>query len=168
MLIHGAAGNVGAYAVQLARRAGARVIGTARGGDVERVRELGADAAIDIGAAPFEAALPDEAVDVVIDLVGGEVQARSLELLGPGGVLVSAVSRPDQERAAARGLRADFMLVDVQSEILTGIARLIDAGDLRADEVGEMLLLEEAVRAHRMLEGAEPHRRGKIVLKMAE
>ena len=75
---------------------------------------------------------------------------------------------PDQERAAARGIRADFMLVDVRAEILAEIAHLIDAGDLRAGEVGEMLSLEEAVRAHRMLEGAEPHRRGKIVLKVVE
>jgi NADPH:quinone reductase-like Zn-dependent oxidoreductase len=168
VLIHGAAGSVGAYAVQLARRAGARVIGTARGADVDRVRELGADEAIDVGATRFEAALSGETVDVVIDLVGGEVQAHSLEVLGPGGVLVSAVSRPDQERAAARGIRADFMLVDVRAEILAEVARLIDEGAVRGGEVGEMLLLEKAVRAHRMLEGTEPHRRGKIVLKVAE
>jgi NADPH:quinone reductase-like Zn-dependent oxidoreductase len=167
VLVHGAAGAVGAYAVQLARRAGARVIGTARGADVDRVRELGAEEAIDVGAGPFEAALADGVVDVVIDLVGGEVQARSLEVLRPGGVLVSAVSEPDRDGAAQRGVRASFMLVDVTSTALAEVARLLDEGQLRAGDVGEVLPLDEAVRAHRMLEGAVPHRRGKIVLAMS-
>jgi NADPH:quinone reductase-like Zn-dependent oxidoreductase len=167
VLIHGAAGNVGAYAVQLAHEAGARVIGTARGADVDRVRELGAAAAIDFDAVPFEAALDGETVDVVVDLVGGEAQARSLEVLGPGGVLVSAVSKPDQEAARRRGVRACFMLVDVTGAALGEIARLLDQGRLRAGEVGEVLPLDQAVRAHRMLNGEEPHRRGKIVLRVA-
>ena len=168
VLIHGAAGSVGAYAVQLARQAGARVIGTARGADIDRVRELGADEAIDVGAARFEAVLAGETVDVVVDLVGGEAQARSLEILGPGGVLVSAVSEPDQDAAACRGVRACFMLVDVTSVVLVELARLLDQGRLRAGECGEVLPLDQAVRAHRMLEGEEPHRRGKIVLKVTE
>ena len=168
VLVHGAAGAVGAYAVQLARRAGARVIGTARGADVDRVRELGADEAIDVDAVRFEAAVAaGGAVDVVVDLVGGEVQARSLEVLGPGGVLVSAVSEPDRGDAAHRGVRASFMLVDVTGAALVEVARLLDERRLRAGDVGEMLPLEQAVLAHRMLEGEEPHRRGKIVLGVA-
>jgi NADPH:quinone reductase-like Zn-dependent oxidoreductase len=167
VLIHGAAGSVGAYAVQLARQAGARVIGTARGADVDRVRELGADEAIDAGAVRFEAVLAGETVDVVIDLVGGEAQARSLEVLGPDGALVSAVSEPDRDAAARRGVRACFMLVDVTAAALVELAQRLDEGRLRAGQVGEVLPLEQAVRAHRMLEGEEPHRRGKIVLKVA-
>src|SRR3712207_7163036 len=113
VLIQGAAGNVGAYAVQLARRAGAHVIGTAAGVDVGRIRELGADEAIDVGAVRFEAALAGEPVDVVVDLVGGEAQARSLEVLRPGGgILVSAVSEPDRERTARRGVQASLMLAE--------------------------------------------------------
>jgi NADPH:quinone reductase-like Zn-dependent oxidoreductase/quercetin dioxygenase-like cupin family protein len=167
VLVHGAAGAVGAYAVQLARRAGAHVIGTARGADVDRVRELGADEAVDVDAMRFEAALAGETVDVVVDLVGGEAQARSLEVLGPGGVLVSAVSEPDREAAARRGVRAFFMLVDVTGAALAEVARLLDEGKLRAGEVGEVLPLERAALAHRMLEGAAPRRRGKIVLRVA-
>jgi NADPH:quinone reductase-like Zn-dependent oxidoreductase len=168
VLIHGAAGNVGGYAVQLARQAGAHVIGTAIGAAVDRVRELGADEAIDVGAVRFETALADAMVDVVVDLVGGEVQARSLEILKPGaGILVSAVSEPDRDKAAGRGIRASFMLVDVTRTTLAEIARLLDEGRLQAGSVGEVLSLDEAVRAHRMLEGAVPHKRGKIVLTMS-
>jgi NADPH:quinone reductase-like Zn-dependent oxidoreductase len=166
VLVHGAAGNVGAYAVQLARRAGARVIATAGAADLGYVRDLGADEAIDFRTARFEAALGGE-VDAVIDLVGGVVQERSLAILKPGtGVLVSAVSQPDQGQADRRGVRARFMLVDVTAAALAEIGRLLDAGEMRAGSVGEVLPLEEAVRAHRMLEG-EPHRRGKIVLRVA-
>jgi NADPH:quinone reductase-like Zn-dependent oxidoreductase len=152
--------------VQLARRAGARVIATAGAADLGYVRDLGADEAIDFRTARFEAALGGE-VDAVIDLVGGVVQERSLAILKPGtGVLVSAVSQPDQGQADRRGVRARFMLVDVTAAALAEIGRLLDAGELRAGSVGEVLPLEEAVRAHRMLEG-EPHRRGKIVLRVA-
>jgi NADPH:quinone reductase-like Zn-dependent oxidoreductase len=168
VLIQGAAGNVGAYAVQLARRAGAHVIGTAAGVDVGRIRELGADEAIDVGAVRFEAALAGEPADVVVDLVGGEAQARSLEVLRPGGgILVSAVSEPDRDRTARRGVQASFMLVDVTGATLAEVARLLDEGRLRPGSVGEVLPLDQAVLAHRMLEGAVPHRRGKIVLAMS-
>lgn len=168
VLIHGAAGNVGGYAVQLARHAGAHVIGTAIGAAVDRVRDLGADETIDVSAARFEAALANEPVDVVVDLVGGEIQVRSLEILKSGtGILVSAVSEPDRDRAARRGVRASFMLVDVTRTTLTEIARLLDEGRLQAGNVGEVLSLDEASRAHRMLEGAVPHKRGKIVLTLS-
>ena len=165
VLVHGAAGSVGSYAVQLAAGAGAEVIGTAAADDLRRVRELGAARAIDAHGAPFEEAMGGE-VDAVIDLVGGEAQERSIAVLKPGGVLVSAVSRPDERRAASRGVRAFFMLVDVQGAVLAEIARLIDQGRLRAGIVGEVLPLEEAAQVHRMLDGEEPHRRGKLVLDL--
>jgi NADPH:quinone reductase-like Zn-dependent oxidoreductase len=163
VLIHGGAGNVGAYAVQLAGQAGAEVIATASAGDLDRVRELGAQEVIDFRAIPFETVARD--VDAVIDLVGGETLNRSFAVLKPGGVLVSAVAEPDQARATEHGVRALFMLVSVTAVALTGIARLIDAGRLRT-QVGEVLPLEQAVLAHRMLGGA-PHKPGKIVLRVA-
>lgn len=167
VLIHGAAGNVGAYAVQMARGAGAYVIATAGADDLDYVRELGAAEAIDFRSARFEAAAGRE-VDAVIDLVGGEVQERSFAVLRPGtGVLVSAVSQPDQDRATRGGVRAFFMLVDVTSAALSEVARRLDAGGLRAGRIGEVLPLDQAMKAHRMLEGAEPHGRGKIVLRVA-
>ena len=163
VLVHGAAGNVGAFAVQLARQAGARVVATASAGDLDRIRDLGVEQAVDFRAMPFEAAAGE--VDAVLDLVGGKTLERSFAVLRPGGVLVSAVAQPDQARAAERGVRALFMLVDVTTAALASIGRLLDAGGLQT-QVGEVLPLEQAVLAHRMLEGA-PHKPGKIVLRVA-
>src|SRR3954451_589087 len=163
VLIHGGAGNVGAFAVQLARHAGAHVIATASAADIGYVRELGADEAVDFRTTPFETAARE--VDAVIDLVGGETQERSFAVLKRGGVLVSAVAQPDQARAAERGVRALFMLVDVTTATLVGIGRLLEDGRLRT-RVGEALPLDQAVLAHRMLEGM-PHKPGKIVLRVA-
>ena len=118
VLVHGAGGSVGAFAVQLARRASAHVIATASAGDLVRVRDLGAEEAIDFRATRFEAVAGE--VDAVIDLVGGETLERSFAVLRPGGVLVSAVAQPDQARAAEHGVRALFMLVDVTAVALIG------------------------------------------------
>jgi NADPH:quinone reductase-like Zn-dependent oxidoreductase len=162
VLVHGAAGSVGACAVQLAHRAGATVIGTAGGPDLGRVRELGADRVVDYRTERFEDAAHD--VDLVVDTVGGETQARSFSVLREGGSLVSSVSQPDQDEAARRGVSTSYFLVEVTRERLTAIGEQIDAGWLSV-EVGEVLPLAEARLAHRMLEGA-PHRRGKIVLSV--
>lgn len=161
VLIHGAAGNVGAYAVQFARQSGAQVIATAGTDDIETVRALGADRVVDYRSRRFEDELGD--VDVVIDLVGGETQARSFAVLKRGGLMVSAVSEPDQAVAARHGVRALFFLVEVTTLHLTRIAEMIDAGELRVN-VGQVLPFAEARAAHEMLEGRRPHPRGKIVL----
>jgi NADPH:quinone reductase-like Zn-dependent oxidoreductase len=165
VLIHGAAGNVGAYAVQMARKAGLRVIATADARDVEAVHGLGAQEVVDYRAVRFEDAV--NSVDAVIDLVGGEVQARSFAVLRPGGILVSAVSKPDQEAATRHGVRALFFLVNVTTAHLTQIAAMIDAGDL-AVNVGTVLPLADARVAHEMLEGSRSRPRGKIVLSVGE
>jgi NADPH:quinone reductase-like Zn-dependent oxidoreductase len=161
VVIHGAAGNVGAYAVQLARRAGARTIATAAAGDKSFVQDLGADTVIDFRSQRFEDVIRE--ADAVIDLVGGETQARSFQVLRRGGKLISAVSRPDQQLAQSYGVEAGFFLVDVTSEHLAQIARLIDDGELRA-RVGAVLPFAEAREAHLMLEGLRPPPKGKIVL----
>ena len=163
VLIHGAAGNVGAYAVQLAHRAGVRVIATAGAPDAAYVRSLGADELIDFRAERFE----DEAnaVDAVVDLVGGETQTRSFSVLRPGGVLVSAVSQPDQVMAAQHCVEAMFFLVDVTTACLGRIAEMIDAGELITN-VGAVLPLASARAAHEMLEGSRARPRGKIVLRI--
>jgi NADPH:quinone reductase-like Zn-dependent oxidoreductase len=162
VLIHGAAGNVGAYAVQFAHRAGLKVTGTASARDIERVRELGADHVID-RSQPFEELVHD--VDAVIDLVGGDTQIRSFQVLRTGGKLISAVSQPDQEEAKRRGVEAAFFLVDVTTAALTEIAAMIDAGELITN-FGAVLPFADARLAHAMLEGTRPHPGGKIVLKI--
>jgi NADPH:quinone reductase-like Zn-dependent oxidoreductase len=161
VLIHGAAGNVGAYAVQLASRAGIQIIATAARDDIARVSELGANTIIDFQAHRFEEQLRD--VDAVIDLVGGETQQRSFQVLRRGGKLISAVSRPDQALAQAHGVTAAFFLVDVTTKYLSDIGALIDAKKLKT-HVGAVLPLRDAREAHLMLEGILPRPKGKIVL----
>jgi NADPH:quinone reductase-like Zn-dependent oxidoreductase len=161
VLIHGGAGNVGGYAVQFAKQAGAMVITTAAAGDVSYIRSLGGLGVIDYRASRFEEKVKE--VDAVIDTVGGEILERSYGVVKRGGVIVSSSAAPSQEKAQQHGVRASFFLVEVTAERLQKSAELIDAGRLKT-EVGEVLWLDEARQAHEMLEGA-PHRRGKIILK---
>jgi NADPH:quinone reductase-like Zn-dependent oxidoreductase len=160
VLVHGGAGNVGAYAVQMAKRVSREVIATALPGDVEYVRTLGAHTVIDVTATSFESAVKD--IDVVVDTVGGDTQARSFGIIKRGGVLVSSVALPDQDVAAHHGVRGVFFLVNVTTEGLVRIADMIDGGQL-ATCVGEVLPISDAKIAHEMLAG-RAHRRGKIVL----
>jgi NADPH:quinone reductase-like Zn-dependent oxidoreductase len=161
VVIHGAAGNVGAYAVQLARGAQLRTIATAATVDMAFVRELGADTVIDYRTQRFEEEVRH--ADAVIDLVGGDTQTRSFEVLRRGGKLVSAVSRPDEQLARNHGVEAYFFLVNVTTQHLAEIARLIDGGKLRT-RVGAVLPLADAREAHLMLERVRPQPKGKIVL----
>jgi NADPH:quinone reductase-like Zn-dependent oxidoreductase len=161
VVIHGAAGNVGAYAVQLACRADLRVTATAAADDVPFLRNLGANTVIDYKAQRFEEEVRD--VDAVIDLVGGETQKRSFQVLRRGGQLISAVSSPDQQLAQSHGVEAAFFLVKVTSQHLAEITGLIDAAKLRT-RVGAVLPLADAREAHLMLERLRPQPKGKIVL----
>jgi NADPH:quinone reductase-like Zn-dependent oxidoreductase len=161
VVIHGAAGNVGAYAVQLACRAGVRTIATVATDDIPFVRNLGANTVIDYRTQRFEEEVRD--ADAVIDLVGGETQKRSFQVLRRGGKLISAVFRPDQHLAQSHGVEAAFFLVNVTSQYLAEIAGLVDGGKLRT-RVGAVLPLADAREAHFMLERVRPQPKGKIVL----
>lgn len=164
VLVHGAAGNVGAYAVQLAKRTGAEVIATAFTRDLDYVRSLGVDQVIDVTDARFEDAAKD--VDVVLDTVGGDTLERSFVVLRRGGSLVSSVAPPNTEKAAHWRVRGVFFLVAVTGAQLAEIGALIDRAEL-APNVGEVLPLADARLAHEMLAG-KPHKRGKIILVAAE
>jgi NADPH:quinone reductase-like Zn-dependent oxidoreductase len=161
VVIHGAAGNVGSYAVQLARRVGVQTIATVASDDISFVRNLGANTVIDYRTQLFEEEVRD--ADAVIDLVGGETQNRSFQVLRRGGKLISAVSRPDQHLAERHGVEAAFFLVNVTRQYLAEIARLVDGGQLRTN-VGAVLPLADAREAHFMLERRRPQPKGKIVL----
>jgi len=163
VLIHGAAGNVGAYAVQLARQAGLHVVATASARDADYVRQLGADRVLNYQAAPFEQSL--RAVDVVIDTVGGETRERSFHVLKRNGILVSVASPIPKGMPENYGVKAVFFLVEVTTARLNTIAELFDTGKL-VPQVGTVLPLKEARVAHEMLGGAA-HNRGKIVLEVA-
>jgi NADPH:quinone reductase-like Zn-dependent oxidoreductase len=145
VVIHGAAGAVGSTAVQLARWAGAEVIGTGRSRGRQLVKELGADRFIALDEERLEDAAGFQA-DVVFDLVGGEVLARSSALLKPGGTLVSVVWR---ELPADRDdIRTVFFIQEAKQAELTELARLVDAGHLRP-QVGGVYPLAQAVEAYR-------------------
>jgi NADPH:quinone reductase-like Zn-dependent oxidoreductase len=161
VVIHGAAGNVGSYAVQLAHLAGVQTIATVATDDIPFVRDLGANTVIDYRTQRFEEVVRD--ADAVIDLVGGETQNRSFQVLRRGGKLISAVSRPDQSLAESHGVEAAFFLVNITSQCLAEIARFVDGGKLRT-RVGTVLPLADAREAHLMLERVRPQPKGKIVL----
>lgn len=163
VLVQGAAGNVGAYAVQLAHWAGARVIVVAGASDAEYLRSRGADEVIDFRTQRFEEHV--SGVDAVIDTVGGNTQTRSFAVIKPSGMLVSSVSQPSEELAAQHGVRTAFFIVEVTKPQLERIAQLIDDGALKTD-VGIVLGLADARKAHEMLAGSVPHPRGKIVLNV--
>ncbi len=160
VLIHGAGGGVGVFAVQLARRAGAHVVATGRAWAEDLVRGLGAEEFIDTERRRFKEVAGE--VDVVFDLVGGEIRQRSWALLKPGGVLVSVVEPP--EEAGRPGAGGVFFVVEPDRAALSELARRIDAGELRSI-VGEVFPLE------RGREAFEAKRRsgvpGKVVLRVA-
>ncbi|HXE15303.1 MAG TPA: NADP-dependent oxidoreductase [Bryobacteraceae bacterium] len=160
VLIHGAGGNVGAYAVQLAAQVGLRVFATASASDAQHVQSLGAATVIDYKANRFEEIVPK--VDIVLDLVGGSTQERSLQVIKQGGILVSIVSKP---APSAAGIHSVFFLVEVTTERLDRITDLFNRKKLVA-RVGTVLPLEQVRVAHEMLAGA-PHKPGKIVLSIA-
>ena len=162
VLIHGGAGNVGGYAVQFAKQAGAMLFVTASAQQISYVRSLGAFAVIDYHTRRFEEHVKE--IDAIIDTVGGEVIERSYGIIKRGGILVSAAALPSQKKAEQCCVRATSFQVKVTAERLENIAELIDGGRLKT-RVGEVLWLDEARRAHEMLEGA-PHRHGKIVIKV--
>lgn len=163
ILIHGAAGNVGAYAVQLAAQTGLHVTAIASSADVEYVRSLGAESVVDYQKERFEETLTG--MDVVLDTVGGDTQQRSLSVLKPGGIIVSVVAPVPDVMQKRYGIRAAYFYVQVTTARLNKIAGLFDSGKLLT-QVGTVLPLDQARVAHEMLAGAR-HKRGKIVLKTA-
>jgi NADPH:quinone reductase-like Zn-dependent oxidoreductase len=161
VLIHAAGGGVGHLAVQIAKARGAYVVGTASRGKHDFVRSVGADEVIDYRETDFATALKD--IDVAFDLVGRDYGPRTLDVLRPGGVLVTIerLNGALATHAAATGKRVAGMAVEPDHVGLEELAKLVDEGRLRV-HVGQTLPLEEAARAHQLYgHGGVP---GKIVL----
>jgi NADPH:quinone reductase-like Zn-dependent oxidoreductase len=161
IVILGAAGNVGAYAVQFAAKAGFQVTAVVGSKDIEYVRTLGADNVVDYRVKDFADAL--RAVDVVIDTVGGQTRERAFGVLKPGGILVTVVS--SQFVPARADVRSAFFYAEVTTARLNAISPLLERGEV-LPQVGSVLPLAGVRMAHEMLAGA-PHRRGKIMLQVA-
>jgi NADPH:quinone reductase-like Zn-dependent oxidoreductase len=172
ILIHGAAGGVGSFAVQLARWSGAHVIGTASTYDSSFLEDLGVHDVIDYKKTRFEDRVHD--VDVIFDTVGGKTLERSWKILRRGGRLVSVTSQEIptsydkrqeylKEKGDSFGVNATWFIVHSSREQLIRIGELIDSGQLRP-VVDTILPLSQASKAY---EGAKDiHKHGKIVLRV--
>jgi NADPH:quinone reductase-like Zn-dependent oxidoreductase len=158
-LIAGAAGGVGHFAVQFAKLAGARVIGTGSSRNRDFVLGLGADEYIDYTRQDVAEAV--SGVDVAFDTVGGGTTQSLLPTLREGGILVTIAGAPPTEAARERGVRAELVVMSPNSEQLARIAELVASGDVRV-EISEVIPLAEIPRAHELSESG--HTRGKIVL----
>lgn len=158
VLIVGAAGNVGAYAVQMAVAAGTSVVAVARKKDEQVLRQLGASVIVDSEAPDFARGLPK--VDAIADLVGGETLQKCVEALKDGGKLISVVSGED----SFNGVKPVFFYAEVTTDRLRKITEMFEGGKIHA-RVGSVVPLEEARRAYEMLAGA-PHAPGKIMLRV--
>ncbi|MEO5833870.1 MAG: NADP-dependent oxidoreductase [Nakamurella sp.] len=134
VLVHGGAGGVGAFTVQLAVDRGARVTATGRVGDAEHVRSLGVDRFIDVQVEDFDA--QNHIFDVVVDTVGGATLERSFAVLKPGGRLVTLQAPPSAELAQRHGVTATFFVVAPDRDQLATLAGMVDAGRLRVDLAG--------------------------------
>ncbi len=163
VLIHAAAGGVGHMAVQLAKAHGAYVIGTASTANVTFLHQLGIDEVIDYREMPFETLGPT--VDVVFDLLGGDIQARSFKVLKSNGYLVSLVAEPSAELLARYNVKGKRILVQPNASQLIEISHLIETGQVKPIVSRVAGFTEADVRrAHGWSEVG--HTRGKIVLRV--
>jgi NADPH:quinone reductase-like Zn-dependent oxidoreductase len=163
VLIHGGSGGVGSFGIQIAKARGARVIATASTANLDLLKQLGADVAIDYTTAKFEDIAKD--VDAVLDPVGRDTLARSYAVVKKGGIVMSLVARPDQAELDKRGLRGAAISVHPDAEDLAEIAKMIDAKQIKP-VVTEVRPMSEAIQVQR--QAATHHTRGKIVLRVAE
>ncbi|MFT4975753.1 MAG: NADPH:quinone reductase-like Zn-dependent oxidoreductase [Myxococcota bacterium] len=161
VLIHAGAGGVGSFAIQLAKWAGAHVIATGSAGSEALIRDLGADGFVNYRTQRFEEVLAK--VDVVLDTIGGDTQARSIPLLRSGGRLISVVGAPDADALAAVGATGGAFMVQPSSENLGSIAQLIDAGSVRV-LIDSVFPLSETRAAHEKSQTGRA--KGKIVLEV--
>lgn len=166
VLVHGV-GGVGQQAVQLAAAAGARVLATASPGTTDLASDLGADAVVDYTESDFEDAFADEAVDVVLDGVGGDAIERSLDVVAPYATLVDLVGDAGDIGDAAKAVNAtvEYELMTRSAATMGGVATLVERGQL-VPVVDSVYPLSEVAAAHEALEAGGL--RGKVVLTVDE
>jgi NADPH:quinone reductase-like Zn-dependent oxidoreductase len=155
VLVHGAAGAVGSMVVQLAREAGAYVIGTGRATHRQAVLDFGAQEFVDLENDKLE---DTKGIDLVFDLLGGEIQKRSVALLRAGGTLVTVVGPP--EALPTEGLAIDFVVESDRAQLGEIVKRVRD-GRLRTN-IGTVSTLSEAVATFNSTE----RRSGKTIIRV--
>jgi NADPH:quinone reductase-like Zn-dependent oxidoreductase len=163
VLIHGGAGGVGHFAIQFAKAKGAFVATTVSAPDIDFVRKIGADQAVDYKSQRFEDVVRE--IDLVFDLIGGETQDRSWAVLKDGGTLVSTLAQPSEQRAQERHARAIVYMAQPNAAQLSEIGRLIEDGKV-CPMVQATFPLSNAAAAQTKLE--KEHTQGKIVLDLGE
>jgi NADPH:quinone reductase-like Zn-dependent oxidoreductase len=161
VLIHGASGGVGSFAVQFAKWRGATVIGTGSADNLVFIKQLGADQALDHDSQRFEEEVND--IDLVLDLVGEETQQRSLAIIKPGGRLVTTVMPQFKDEAKEKHITMESFTAQSHQQDLEQIANLIDNGFVSL-VVSVVLNLGEVQKAEQM--NIDGHNRGKIVIKV--
>jgi NADPH:quinone reductase-like Zn-dependent oxidoreductase len=161
VLIHGASGGVGHFAIQFAKAKGARVLTTVSTNSIDFARGLGADVVIDYQIQRFEEQA--QGVDMVFDLIDGDTRERSWGLLKRGGVLVSTLTEPSQEKAKQYGVRALRYTVEANGVELAEIAELVAVGTVKP-HVQKTFRLEEAAQAMAVVEHGGTV--GKVVLSL--
>jgi len=159
ILIHGAGGGVGSFACQIAKWKGARVTATACKDDMKFLNSIGVDKIINYKTEHFEKLVRD--FDIVLDLIGGETQEKSLALLKKGGMIVTTVGGLNQDKIAELGLVGHAMGMSKDGRGLEQIAELVNEGKIKT-HVGEVLPLEAAAQAQDLLQNGHTH--GKVVL----
>ena len=163
VLIHGASGGVGLFAIPAAKIRGAKVFATASTANQDFLKQLGADVAIDYKTQKFEDVAKD--VDVVIDAVGGETLRRSYPIVRKGGIIVSLSDNIDKAQLDKYGIRGMSEVVQNNGDELTQIGKLIDEGKIKV-VVSETFPLADASKAQAKADMG--HTRGKIVLKVRD
>ncbi|MBM3257504.1 MAG: NADP-dependent oxidoreductase [Candidatus Liptonbacteria bacterium] len=161
ILVHGGAGGIGMFAIQIAKHMGVKVFSTAREEDLEFVQGLGADQIIDYAKTSFDDHI--QGVDAVLDTVGGETYARSFRVLRQGGTLVSLLETPDKKLAAQYKVHAISQSTEITADKLTRLAKLVDAGaiDIKLDKIFPLDQAPEAI-AH----VERGHKQGKVVIEV--
>jgi NADPH:quinone reductase-like Zn-dependent oxidoreductase len=162
VLIHGASGGVGHFAIQIAKARGAKVIATASSANQEFLKQMGADVAIDYTKTKFEDVAKD--VDVVLDTVGRDTLKRSYPVVKKGGIIVSIVDEPVQAELDARGIRGVTLRAAPQPQVLEELAQLIDAKKINP-VVSQTFPLSDFGKALDQI--ATRHTRGKVILQVA-
>lgn len=163
VLIQGASGGVGSFAVQFARWKGAHVIGTTSTANVDFVRSLGAETVVDYTSTPVEQVVHD--VDLVLDTVGAHTLESSVQAVKRGGTLVTIAGQPPEEKVKERGVHVALFSSRVSSKLLQTFAQLIDEGQVKVP-IGRVFPLRDARQAHELSESG--HGRGRIMLHIAD